>query len=1437
MDQTAGPYAGEAKQQDRPATPTTPKVSVADPALAPGDEIVSERGEYTRTFATDEPGVMETRVYQAPVNFQEGDTWVSIDNRLTADSAGVLRNGDSPVDLAVAKDSDDPQLVDLDFGQGRGVSWAMSKATDVPRSQTATTARFAGLRPQVDLKLHSIRGGVKEEIILRSASTPRTFDFPMDLTGLTARMAGGSVELVDTAGEVTAVIPQGFMTDANDEVSQDVSMELVKLSGKTTLRVSVDDAWLNAPDRAYPVVVDPTVQFDVTGDTMINSGDSSYNYAGWTFMRAGLFGSNKFRSLMKFNVDTFAGGWVESASVNVYNESSASCTPTTIQAKRIESVWYTTSVGWPNPTLGSVIGQTSAAKGGPGCAPGYVSVPITQAMRDWIDDPDTNPNWGLALTANEFSTDSAKTFTTMEEGVNEPYLKVTWRQKQLGVLPYFTFNDDELTDRLRQRVNVATSNLLMEASDVNLSGVAGMNMTVGRYYNSRFDGTDVFGYGWNSTIGNSVRMVIDPSTNNATFETPTGGKELFTYRQGMGSWNSPDGLNAKLSKTGTTYTLRMVDSGLRYRFVDGTFLDEVEDKNGNKITYGYSPGGRVNAITDTRGETTTVNWGANGYISKITDPRGRLISYGYTGNDLTSVTDQLGRTTTYAYDTNHNLTSVTDAENNTTRYEYDTTDRLNKIIWADSTTAKPAITRYTFTPDQDNTTQHVAVTDQRGNAWTYTFDERGRQTKYLTPRAGSAQTTDYDDKPENADGSPVSQTNAVNEYSNAQGGIGTLTYDGYNVKDFTEDNGAKSTFDYLDPDTPDKPSKYTDSRGVGIDYDWNNREQLTSVKTSDSTTTINYQSASDACPGVPSSSKDGKGNTTTYSYTGCNLTKIDRPAPAGDSTMTYDATNRLRTVLDGKGNKQVIDYNDKDEVTKITYTKPGASTSTSSVSYTYDNNGNRTSRVDTHNSTTKNTAWALDARNRVTAENLPGVANSYTYDVAGNMASMTTPRGTTGYTYDIENDPKTITPPDGNTINYSYGQHKTASITYPGGVTDRQDRDKSGRIERIYQDRANSNGTFTLLTDLNYGYTSPGGKTTDNVYTIDDPVFDFHVTYDYDSSGRIKKSTSTKNSVKRSEDVYNYDANSNMTSWTDWISPTQTDSFTGNYNAANQLTSVGGATTLTNTYDANGMWTGDNQGGNAAYDERARATTMTQRDQDDPRAMEYDGTSQVERTKAGGITFTNSLLGVTSSTTSSGTTDYVLAPDGRVLGQKGPDGKRYYYLSDRLGSTIGVVNSAGERVNDYWYDPFGGYQGGKNPEAAADIPLVNWRYTGEWLDTTNAATGNYKIGLRYYDPGMHRWTQTDPAERITNPAQPAETQPYAYVGCNPTNQTDPTGAMGEPWVGCAISIGGGVLATFGLGVSVFGGPFTVGFGFAGFAFAGASIVQSCYDDNGDIITF
>lgn len=64
--------------------------------------------------------------------------------------------------------------------------------------------------------------------------------------------------------------------------------------------------------------------------------------------------------------------------------------------------------------------------------------------------------------------------------------------------------------------------------------------------------------------------------------------------------------------------------------------------------------------------------------------------------------------------------------------------------------------------------------------------------------------------------------------------------------------------------------------------------------------------------------------------------------------------------------------------------------------------------------------------------------------------------------------------------------------------------------------------------------------------------------------------------------------------------------------------------------------------------------------------------------------------------------------------------------------------------------------------------MVNpWRYAGQYEDTT---TGLYKMGARYYQPELGRWTQPDPSGLAGNA--------YAYVGGNPVNFVDPSGLFG-----------------------------------------------------------
>jgi RHS repeat-associated protein len=94
-----------------------------------------------------------------------------------------------------------------------------------------------------------------------------------------------------------------------------------------------------------------------------------------------------------------------------------------------------------------------------------------------------------------------------------------------------------------------------------------------------------------------------------------------------------------------------------------------------------------------------------------------------------------------------------------------------------------------------------------------------------------------------------------------------------------------------------------------------------------------------------------------------------------------------------------------------------------------------------------------------------------------------------------------------------------------------------------------------------------------------------------------------------------------------------------------------------------------------------------------------------------------------------------------------------------------VITAAGAVANSYTYDPYG------TTTAATGSLLEPFRYTGAYTDQT---TGLIKLGARYYDPTLGRFTQTDPQ---THPDDVNQASPYPYAGNDPINYTDPTGTF------------------------------------------------------------
>lgn len=150
--------------------------------------------------------------------------------------------------------------------------------------------------------------------------------------------------------------------------------------------------------------------------------------------------------------------------------------------------------------------------------------------------------------------------------------------------------------------------------------------------------------------------------------------------------------------------------------------------------------------------------------------------------------------------------------------------------------------------------------------------------------------------------------------------------------------------------------------------------------------------------------------------------------------------------------------------------------------------------------------------------------------------------------------------------------------------------------------------------------------------------------------------------------------------------------------------------------------------------------------------------------------FADSLLG-TSAREGDGTPDasYVRDPNGTLTVVR-EGSQRRYVIADMLGSVIALTDESGAVTQEYTYTPYG-----QTSEAAhAGVVSNPWRYTGAYHDQAQSL---YKMGIRYLQPSIGKFTQPDPA---LSQARLHGANPYTYANCNPTNNTDPTGACGFP---------------------------------------------------------
>ncbi|GAB3955626.1 DNRLRE domain-containing protein [Streptomyces sparsus] len=421
-------------------------------------ELPGARSRSTKEFANPD-GTRTTRVYPEPVHYRdEAGEWKEIDPTLVpaeedaapaarsfgSAEAGTERSEMTADDsgLTFAGRGDDPLLAQMEVGDaGNRVAFGLDDAETVRAELDGDTVRFPGIREDADLTLRAEHGTIKETIVLNSPDAPRTWTFPLTLDGLRPELdEDGSVLLRDEEGEVRAVVPTPWMEDSSTDpasgdpvISDAVSYSLEERGEGWALRVTAADAWLDAPEREYPVLVDPSVDdIETYGDSFVQDDFPNTNFGGDDELKVGSYngGASRAVSYLRFDNVTsqLKNRYILNADLGLLNHWSSSCSAHEVRVHQVKEAWQAGKVTWKNQpsVVSSPVGAASFAHGENCSGPKWQTIDLglkgVNLVQDWVDG--STGNYGLSLRAGYTDSGAWKRFGS-KNSANEPYLAIT----------------------------------------------------------------------------------------------------------------------------------------------------------------------------------------------------------------------------------------------------------------------------------------------------------------------------------------------------------------------------------------------------------------------------------------------------------------------------------------------------------------------------------------------------------------------------------------------------------------------------------------------------------------------------------------------------------------------------------------------------------------------------------------------------------------------------------------------------------------------------------------------------------------------------------------------------------------------------------------------------------------------------------------------------
>lgn len=854
---------------------------------------------------------------------------------------------------------------------------------------------------------------------------------------------------------------------------------------------------------------------------------------------------------------------------------------------------------------------------------------------------------------------------------------------------------------------------------------------------------------------------------------------------------------------------------------DGNLLAQRDESGQLQVGYTYGPGGVATSISDPFGTITLADHNAQGLPRTQIDPEGVVTTttYDANGNLRTLSAPNVQMTMTYDAEGRPRRTEFDDGQlwdetsyglgSFWTSVEGPSFGRQERLV---TSTGKmrgwkmPDGGQHLF--DRDPVGRMTGMRSPKGFGEVWTYDAAGR-LETRTDSMGATRTYGRDkqgrilretDPYEHVTSRTYDAAGRLATITNARNETWRMSYDGQNTT-ITDPLDRETTIHLSNRGLPigrtypgtasGNPGRATESReyllGSALDGAESYPTQTTDAGGKSRTWTYDDR-------GFLRASQDLAEQTYTFEYQPITGHLVSMRSPTGLTRgLTYDpTTGKVETVTTAEGKVVQSEYGPDARLEKRTLA------SGTTVDFDFDPMGRLTAydastgeslalvwntddTLDSITDGTGSTQYHYDDLSRLTGIDTPDQAHVvYTRDLLGRIETVSVqaapgePARVTAYTYDPVGNLETVVDPFGQTTVMAYDAvNRLERRELPNGVVSHYRYNAFDQIIEV----THVDASGQVLASRHY---TRGGVGEPSRITREDGSY---VDLTYDAGRRLETEThfDADGSLLTAK-TYGYDLAGNRESVTvDGVTETYT------YGIGHWVTGVSGpGGNETYGYDDDGRVTSIDRDGvslGLVYDSMDNLLRVTRGG--DTVASEtvarYAYDAQERRTRTGDGTRDRrvvvapvahgSLEHTQAISDDSGTllAGFVYAGD-QPLMRYGADGP-VYYLTDAMGTVIGLADGAGGSVASFHYDGFGNLQDSAGPMADLDPALGgDFRFQGQWQEES---TGLIHMRARYYDPQLGRFLSRDDVDPMAY--RPETFNDYAFAFSNPHLYRDPSG--------------------------------------------------------------